>query len=538
LNTVNEKLVIHSGKSIPMAGGKGAPKSCLTRAELRTIHLMPTADPVCYTKNADGSLKFYFSPDNVTVTPAEIWYSDKRSDHESLYELPDGSLIPLMDRYDAETLGLFTADHLHDLHLTIVESPCAFYVINEDNYEDSEYEDEYDEYDDDSEDTDTEYHGTQEGRENSHLFPYNDGDKIFLYDIRTCKRNPLKCTRCGIGERFKNKLCRSCYEKDMLIRRKAGDAYRASVKGIDRGKAIFFDLELTGVYPYDEIISVSITDGFGNEIMDTLVRPEKRKQWNTTVKIHGITPAMVQTAPYLREIAPKIKAILLNAQIIVAYGISTDYAHIKKIFTDKEQKILEKKLRCCSKEYVRYISEYEPDINRSALVAAMEYFKIEWTGSAHTSMADTHACRFVWERLFPSCYTQSGDEDPVKTEIISLIEKMPKTRSLTFDQGYSLANKRAHCERRPAEPRTKLAAQSSAIGSGDDDDDFGGISAGTNTILFDRADDTDRMRTEEERMLSEAGGRNRADGESADGSKVEQKKRGGFFASFFKSKKE
>lgn len=429
MNTENEKLVIHSGKTVPHASGNGAPKSYLTRSELRTIHLMPTADPVCYTKNDDGSIKFYFSPDNVTVTPAEIWYSDSAENHETLYKLPDGSLIPLIGKDDAESLGLFTAEHLNTLHLTIIEPPCAFCV----SHEDDKLIDDY--YNDKLNSTEQ-----PEARENSDIFPDKEGEKIFLYDIRTCKRNPLMCTRCGKGERFKNKLCRRCYEKDMLIRRRAGDAYRASVTGVDRGRAIFFDLELTGVYPYDEIISVSITDGYGNEIMDTLVRPEKRKQWNTTVKIHGITPAMVKNAPYLSELTPKIKAILLNAEIIVAYGISTDYAHIKKIFTEDEQKILEKKLRCCAREYVRYILEYEPDINRSALVSAMEYFKIDWTGSAHTSMADTHACRFVWEKIFPACYTDSeADGIGKKTQIMQILEDMPKTRSLTFEEGAMLA---------------------------------------------------------------------------------------------------
>ena len=85
MNTENEKpVVIYSGKSVPMAGRNGAPKSCLTRAELRTIHLMPTADPICFTKNDDGSINFYFSPDNVTVTPAEVWYSDENNGQETL----------------------------------------------------------------------------------------------------------------------------------------------------------------------------------------------------------------------------------------------------------------------------------------------------------------------------------------------------------------------------------------------------------------------------------------------------------------------
>lgn len=528
MSTEFEKLVIHSGKVIPRASGNSAPRSVLSRAEMRTIHLMPTADPVCFTQNNDGSVSFYFSPDNVTVTPAEIWYSEGKDDSEALYELSDGSFIPLIDKYNAETLGMFTAEHLHDLHLTIVEAPCAFFVEGDEEIG-SGWKDEFEDYDDDSEDDDTEYSGTEEGRENSHIFPDRDGNRIFLYDIRTCKRNPLMCVRCGKEERFKNKLCRRCYEKDMLIRRKAGDAYRASVKGINRGKAIFFDLELTGVYPYDEIISVSITDGYGNEIMDTLVRPEKRKQWNATVKIHGITPAMVENAPYLKEITPKIKAILLNAEIIVAYGISTDYTHIKKIFTEDEQRILEKKLRCCAKEYVRYISEYEPDINKSALISAMEYFRIEWTGSAHTSMADTHACRFVWDKIFPACYTEAFEDTPEgETEIMSILAGMPATESITFDDAIALVKK-----------KEALGERTGKQGAGNNKKNNKNRqrkphSAGAQGASSQPGCENNTRKKESEPMSGHTEVKSKAQENKAD---KEKNKKNKFFASFFKSKK-
>ncbi|MBE6670392.1 MAG: 3'-5' exonuclease [Ruminococcaceae bacterium] len=532
MSTEYEKLVIHSGKAIPRAGGNKPPRSCLSRSEMRTIHLMPTADPICFTQNEDGSVSFYFSPDNVTVTPAEIWYSEGKDDSEALYELPDGSFIPLIDKYNAETLGMFTAEHLHENHLTIVEAPCAFFVENEEKFGD-DLCDEYGKYDDDSADDDTEYSGTEEGRENSHIFPDRDGNRVFLYDIRTCKRNPLMCVRCGNGERFKNKLCRRCYEKDMLIRRRSGDVYRASVKGINRGKAIFFDLELTGVYPYDEIISVSITDGYGNEIMDTLVRPEKRKQWNATVKIHGITPAMVENAPYLRELTPKIKAILLNSEIIVAYGISTDYAHIKKIFTEDEQKILEKKLRCCAKEYVRYISEYEPDINKSALVSAMEYFKIEWTGSAHTSMADTHACRFVWDKIFPACYTETeGEGFGKETEIISILANMPKTESLTFDEAIALAKKKEPSVSTPSQKNKKKSKPKAKRPQ---------TAQNTNKNTEKTSNESNSVKQEikqkEKAQTSPKPEGSKAQESGKDNAKTEQKKKTKFFASFFRSKK-
>lgn len=396
-----QSIKIYSGKTVNSVKHGGASKACLTRAELATLHLMPTQDPVAFEYIDNGTLKFYFSPDNVTVTPAELWYPENENEELSI-TLSDGSAIPLVDSDSAESMGYYTREHLESLHLAVVEAPVA-YMHKPDSDENEKYE--------------------------------------YLYDMRTCMRQALQCVRCGKEDRFRNKLCRKCYEKDMLKRRKQGDAYRQSVTGVDRGKAIFFDLELTGVYPYDEIISVSITDGWGNEIMDTIVRPEKRRQWNQTVKIHGITPKMTQYAPYLSEITPKIKRIFLDSEIIVAYGIATDYAHIKEIFTESEREQLIPKLRDCAKEYVRYISEYEPDINKSSLVSATEYFGIEWSGTAHTSMADTHACRILWEKLFPCCYINEASEGSESTEIIGAINAMPKTLSVTFDEALELSKK-------------------------------------------------------------------------------------------------
>ncbi len=434
-----QSIKLNSGKTVNAIKGDRSPNAALTRTELAVLHLMPAGDPVAFTYIGDGKVKFFFSPDNVSTTPPELWYPDAESEGVRPITLDDGSVIPFMGSESAESLGFHTKEDLDAMHLMIVESPVA-YTHKE----------------------------TEEGTA--------VGETVFLYDTRTCIRQALKCIRCGKEDRFRNKLCRKCYEKDMLKRRKVGDEYRASVTGIDRGKAIFFDLELTGVYPYDEIISVSITDGYGNEIMDTLVRPERRRQWNITVKIHGITPKMTKYAPYLSEITPKIKEILLNSEIIVAYGISTDYSHIKKIFTEEEQSILLPKLRDCAKEYVRYISEYEPDINKSSLVSATEYFGIEWSGTAHTSMADTHACRILWEKIFPSCYKEEMSPSG-ETEIMKRINALPSVKYITFDEAFEKAkndasddNRQKHADKpkskqKPAHPAAENNAKRQAAKS-------------------------------------------------------------------------
>ena len=139
--------------------------------------------------------------------------------------------------------------------------------------------------------------------------------------------------------------------------------------------------------------------------MDTLIKPRHKKKWKQTEKIHGITPDMVADAPSLDDVTPRLKEIFENADILVAYGISTDYSHIKYIYdTDEEREALHKKTRCAANEFVRFQSEHYPDMVHASLGDAMERLGIEWDGVAHTSIADTIGCAKVWEKLFPHYY--------------------------------------------------------------------------------------------------------------------------------------
>jgi len=237
-----------------------------------------------------------------------------------------------------------------------------------------------------------------------------DGTTLYFYDKKTAVRLPLACVKCGKDVRYRKKLCRACYEEDLAIRRAEGDEHRGAYYGMKRERVLFFDLELTGVYDHDEIISISITDATGKIIMDTLVKPAHKKKWRNTEKIHGITPAMVQDAPLLDELIPEIKEIFANADNIIAYGVSTDYSHIKYIYeTLAERDWLKEKTRCCANEFVRYAHEHLPELSHASLTDAMAALGIEWDGIAHTSIADTIGCMKVWEKLFPNYYTEAPE---------------------------------------------------------------------------------------------------------------------------------
>ena len=173
---------------------------------------------------------------------------------------------------------------------------------------------------------------------------------------------------------------------------------------MDRKRVLFFDLELTGFYDHDEILSITIMNADGEMVMDTLVRPVKKKKWKNTEKIHGITPDMVTDAPTMEELIPSLRRIFDEAENIIAYGVSTDYSHIKYIYSSSEQEAFHKKIRCCANEFVRYAHEHRPDVQHASLTDAMSCFDIQWDGIAHTSTADTIACMKVWEVLFPNYY--------------------------------------------------------------------------------------------------------------------------------------
>ena len=355
-------MQLRSGASIRKISAREADeKQYLTRRQLSQMHLMPVGDPIAYEVAPDGKVVYYFDPNRVSEAPPEQWYFP-RARRETM-TLPSGSVIERMSIKNAALCGFYPEDKLRRMHYEPEEEPVAYSVKT------------------------------------------SDKSIVYLYDKKTAKKLPQMCVCCGKKIRFRRKLCEDCYEADMAVRRAEGNAYRNASYGMDRSRTLFFDLELTGVYDHDEILSITIVDGNGELIMDTLVKPTHTHSWRRTEKIHGITPAMVVDAPDMQTLAPRVREIFDAADHIIAYGVSTDYSHIKYIYeTEKERQALHDKVCCCANEFVRYIHENRPDIVHASLTDAMACFEIEWEGVAHSSIADTIGCRKVWEALFPNYY--------------------------------------------------------------------------------------------------------------------------------------
>ena len=354
-------MKLRSGATIPQVTvSEAEQKHYLTRNVLNKMHLMPAGDPIAFDENSDGSITYFFDPARVVEAPPELWYAPAQKVETMTTDT--GAEIVRMSTKRAATCGYYTRERLSQMNYDVIEEPVAYTLRN-------------------------------------------DKSTIYFYDKKTAIRRPLLCVECGKDVRYRRKLCRACFEKDLAVRRAEGDLHRAEHYHMQRERVLFFDLELTGVYTHDEILSVSIVDGTGRVRMDTLVKPARKKKWKQTEKIHGITPDMVADAPMLDELIPAIKELFDNADVLIAYGISTDYSHIKYIYdTEKEREALHKKARCAANEFVRFQSEHYPNEVHASLSDAMERLEIAWDGVAHTSIADTVGCAKVWEKLFPNYY--------------------------------------------------------------------------------------------------------------------------------------
>ena len=160
--------------------------------------------------------------------------------------------------------------------------------------------------------------------------------------------------------------------------------------------SVFLDTETTGLYPpRDKIVEIAIIDGNEKALLNTLVNPE-REIPAEVVDIHGIDNEMVKDSPTIEDLEPQLIEILSGKKMIV-YNLDFDIKFLPRRVVDS---IKEK--HCCMKRFARIYGEW--NINHGnykwqSLTTAADYVGYEWKGEAHRALADTLACRAVWEYL-------------------------------------------------------------------------------------------------------------------------------------------
>lgn len=160
---------------------------------------------------------------------------------------------------------------------------------------------------------------------------------------------------------------------------------------------LYLDTETTGLnHNVDEIVEIAIIDDQANVLLDTLVRPIHAKTWHTAERIHGISPNDVKDAPTLFELSRQIHEITKNQEIVIYNAPFDAMFLINEIDNAKE-------IHCCMTRYAEFKGDwddYHGNFKWHKLVEAARFIGFDWSGlSAHRALADTLACRAVWQYL-------------------------------------------------------------------------------------------------------------------------------------------
>lgn len=170
---------------------------------------------------------------------------------------------------------------------------------------------------------------------------------------------------------------------------------------------VFVDTETTGLSPDDEVVEIAIVNEAGNVLLETLVKPVRCKSWQAAQSIHGISPAMVEGAPAYAELAEQIAACFRDQQVVI-YNSGYDSMYLCNELESASDVL------CCMTEYSQKYgewSDYWEDYQWEKLSDAAAHVGHIWSGEAHRALADTLACRTVWQYLTDPEYRKKQDAD-------------------------------------------------------------------------------------------------------------------------------
>lgn len=160
---------------------------------------------------------------------------------------------------------------------------------------------------------------------------------------------------------------------------------------------VAFDIETTGCDPSDdEILQFSAVDGDGTVLLDSYVKPYRKKSWKGAVHVNGITPDMVKDAPLLHELIPKIRGVFLSANLLVTYNGEFDARFLSASGIDLDSIPEFDVMLQFAPVYGDY-NEYYGNYRFKSLSFCASYYGYEF--KAHDAREDALATLFCWKRL-------------------------------------------------------------------------------------------------------------------------------------------
>jgi DNA polymerase-3 subunit epsilon len=146
---------------------------------------------------------------------------------------------------------------------------------------------------------------------------------------------------------------------------------------------VVLDLETTGLVrdPQVEIIEVAALDHEGQELINTLVKPERRIPYAAS-RVNGLYDKDVVNAPPFLEVYPKIAEVLAG-KTVITYNVDFDKPVLNRVCRRAEQPVISAKWFCAMLAY----SAYRNYLGFIKLTTACKYERII-VADAHRAMGD------------------------------------------------------------------------------------------------------------------------------------------------------
>lgn len=190
----------------------------------------------------------------------------------------------------------------------------------------------------------------------------------------------------------------------------------------NKNEFVILDTETTGLGNTDVIVQIGIIDLDGNTLLDTLIKPTKKKQMPSDAKnIHGITMKMLSDAPSFQEVYPKFLEIIKNKYMLI-YNAEFDGRLLQQtMIQDGNYSTISGKGVCIMKYYSKFIGNWSDYHN--------DYTYVKLPEGDHSSIGDCKATLTVINKMYnavkkptPSKSIVNNDK-PQEKEIINTLKK-------------------------------------------------------------------------------------------------------------------
>ena len=143
---------------------------------------------------------------------------------------------------------------------------------------------------------------------------------------------------------------------DTLERREA----ISQARQLWQANPVYLDTETTGTGPTAEIIEIAIVDQDGQLLFESLVKPRGAIEPDA-MRVHGITPDQLQSAPGWAEVWPQAEAQLAGRRV-GTYNSEFDIRMIKQSHLRNwiNRRLQEETFFCIMKLYARFYGERDP----------------------------------------------------------------------------------------------------------------------------------------------------------------------------------